>query len=279
MSHYLLVFLLLGTLLHAKTVGGIAVLVQNEPITLFEIQEMMQRDRLSLKQSVQKLIRQKLEAIEIKERRISVNTDEVLREIQTMAQQNGMNVTQFYMVMQNARGVSERELKEKVKESLLNKKLYSAIAYAKISQPSRHEIEEYYKLHQEQFARPESFQVILYRSQSPQQLQQQVTNPMFYSPQIHTEEMTLNYSKIDPALANLLHHTKVNSFTQIVPDPKGGYMAFFVKEKSQVQLHDVDAYANEVSAAILEDKRKQVLNDYFARLRLNADIQTLRLPE
>jgi hypothetical protein len=46
-----------------------------------------------------------------------------------------------------------------------------------------------------------------------------------------------------------------------------------------VDTEDFDAYANEVSNAIMEEKRSQILNDYFARLRLNADIQTLRLPE
>ena len=278
MNRYLVLLLLVGTLAGAKTIGGIAVLVQDEPITLFEIKEMMQRDNLSLKQSVQKLIRHKLEAMEIKERNIVVTPQEVLSELKAMAQQNGMNITQFYMAMNRSRGLSERELKAKVKENLLNKKLYQTITYSKLAPPSQHEIEEYYTLHKEQFLRPESFEVILYHSRSADKLQQQVSSPMFYSPEIHTEPITLRYSAIDPNLANMLYHTKVNNFTQIIPDPKGGYMTFFVKEKSQAQIDTPEAYTAEVSAAILADKRTQILNDYFSRLRLNADITTLRLP-
>ncbi len=275
---YYIFLLLLSALLYAKTIGGIAVLVQDEPITLFEIKEMMQQENLSLKQSVRKLIRRKLEAMEIKERHIVVTPQEVLSELQAMAQQNGMNVTQFYMAMHRSRGLNERDLKAKVKENLLNKKLYQTITYSKLTPPSQHEIEEYYQLHKEQFLRPESFEVVLYHSRSADKLQQQVSSPMFYSPDIHTEPLTLHYRKIDPNLANMLHHTKVNNFTPIIPDPKGGYMTFFLKEKSQAQTDAPEAYTAEVSAAILADKRTQILNDYFSRLRLNADIKTLRLP-
>ncbi len=276
---YCTVLVLMGALLHANIVGGIAVLVNNEPITLFEIEQNMHQEHLSAKQSVKKLIRQRLETLEIKERRLHVSSEEVLNEIKNMARQNGMNISQFYMAMQQSRGISERELKKKVKEKLLNTKLYNSIAYAKLSQPSRHEIEEYFHLHKEQFSRPESFEVILYHSNSPQKLEQQISTPMFYSSDIQTQEMQLNYGDIDPGLANLLYRTKVNNFTQIVPDPNGGYMTFFIKAKSKAETTDLDAYAAEVSAAILADKRNQVLNDYFARLRLNADIKVLRMPE
>ncbi len=279
MNRYIMLLLLVSTLIHAKIVGGIAVLVQDEPITLFEIKEMMQRENLSLKQSVQKLIRHKLEALEIKTRHIVVTPQEVLRELKAMAQQNGMDLTQFYMAMSRSRGISERELKTKVKENLLNKKLYQTITYSKLTPPSSHEIEEYYRLHKAQFVRPESFEVILYHSRSAEKLQQQVTSPMFYSPDIHTESLTLHYGAIDPNLANLIYQTKINNFTPIIPDPKGGYMTFFVKEKSKTQTDNIEAYTAEVSAAILADKRTQLLNDYFSRLRLNADIKTLRLPK
>ncbi len=278
MNKYILP-LLISTLLGANTVGGIAILVQNEPITLFEIKETMSSENLTIEQSVQKLIRQKLEAIEIKERNIHVSSQEILAEIKTMAQQNAMNVNQFYVAMEQSRGISERELKAKIKESLLNKKLYNAIAFSKLSQPINDEIQEYYNLHKDQFARPHSFDLIVYQSPSAEKLQQQVDNPMFYSRDIHTEDVTLQYIAIDPNLANMLHHTKTNTFTQIIPNPKGGYMSFFIKDKSATATTSVEAYANEVAAAIMSNKRNQILNDYFSRLRINANIETLRLPQ
>lgn len=271
--------LLLSSLLYANTVGGIAILVQNEPITLFEIKEFMAQENLTQDQSVKQLIRQKLESIEVKERHITVSVEEVLAEIDVMAKQNNMNRNQFYMAMQQSRGISESELKKRVQESLLNKKLYNAIAFSKLSQPSKEEITEYYQLHKEKFARPKSFDVIIYQSVSPEKLQQKIANPMFYSPDVRSEEATLQYSAIDPNLANMLYQTKTNSFTQVIKNPQGGYMSFFIKEKSAAINDNFEAYANDVTAAIMAEKRNQILNDYFSRLKINADIQILRLPK
>ena len=270
--------LLITTFVYANTVGGIAILVQNEPITLFEIKEFMQSQNITQKQSVKKLVRQKLEEIEVKERKIHVTPEEVLAQIDVMAKQNNMDRSQLYMAMNQSRGVSERELKEKVEKNLLNKKLYNAIAFSKLSQPSKEEITEYYTLHEAKFARPESFNVIIYHSASAEKLQQKIANPMFYSPDVKSEEATFIYTKIDPNLANMLHQSKSNTFTQIIPSPQGGYMSFFIKDKSATTSSDFNTYSNDVTAAIMDEKRNQILNDYFSRLRINADIKTLRLP-
>jgi parvulin-like peptidyl-prolyl isomerase len=271
--------MLLSSLLFANTVGGIAILVQDEPITLFEIKEFMAQENLTQEQSVKQLVRQKLESIEVKERHITISAEEILAEIDVMAKQNNMNRNQFYMAMQQSRGISERELKAKVKETLLNKKLYNAIAFSKLSQPSKEEISEYYQLHKEQFARPESFNVIIYQSLSAQKLQQKIANPMFYSPDVQSEEATLKYADIDPNLANMLYQSQTNTFTQIIKNPQGGYMSFFIKEKSATTNDNFETYANDVTAAIMAQKRNQILNDYFSRLKINADIQILRLPK
>ncbi len=271
--------LLVTTLLYANTVGGIAVLVQNEPITLFEIKEFMSSENLEHDQAVKLLIRKKLEEIEIKERNINVTPPEILAEIDVMAKQNNMDRDQFYMAMDQSRGISQRELKVKVKENLLKKKLYNAIAFSKLSQPTKEEITEYYHLHEEKFARPESFDVIVYHAASAEQLQQKIANPMFYSRDVQSEEATIQYSAIDPNLANMLHQSKSNAFTQIIQNPQGGYMSFFIKDKSATTTANFDAYANEVTAAIMESKRNQILNDYISRLKINVDIQRLRLPE
>ncbi|MEA2111603.1 MAG: SurA N-terminal domain-containing protein [Campylobacterota bacterium] len=271
--------LLLSTLLYSNTVGGIAVLVQDEPITLFEIKEFMSSQNMAQEAAIKTLIRQKLEKIEIKDRKINVSSQEIDAEVEVMAKQNNMDKNQFYMAMSQSRGISESELKAKVKETLLKKKLYNAIAFSKLSQPTDEEIVEYYNLHEEKFARPESFDVIIYQAATPQQLQQKIANPMFYSPDIQSEEATVEYSAVDPNLANMLHQSKNNAFTQIIKNPQGGYMSFFIKDKSATSTSNFDAYASEVTAAIMQDKRNQILNDYISRLKVNVDIQRLRLLE
>jgi len=53
-------------------------------------------------------------------------------------------------------------------------------------------------------------------------------------------------------------------------------MSFYVKEIESASQTGIESVRNQIVNMIMADKREQVLSDYFARLRLNADIQTLR---
>ena len=273
-----ILFLLLSLTLYAGTINGVAILVKDEPITLYDIRTEMRKSGTSQAETVDMLIRKKLESIEVEERGISVSDREVHNDIENMAEQNNMSVMQFYDAMQSTRGVSSTELKEKIQEKLLNQKLYNAIAFSHMEQPTPDEEAEYYQLHKAEFSHPESFDVIVYRSASSDKLQEKVDNPMFYSPEVTSEEAILAYDAIDPRLANLLNTTEVNGFTRVLPEGDK-FISFFVREKKNIVTQPLDSVRVIIANAIMGEKRKQVLNDYFARLRLNADIRTIRLPE
>ena len=187
-----------------------------------------------------------------------------------------MNVSEFYRAVRDTNGISSKDLKVKVKQKLLSQKLYGAIAYSKNSEPTSSEIEEYYELHKENFAHPSSFNVIIYQAQNKSALQEKIANPMFNAPSVGTNEQTLPYDRISPELAKLLEKTPQYSYTPIIPDGKGGHMSFYIQSVESAKEGGVQSVSKQIKNMIMADKREQVLGDYFARLRLNADIQTLR---
>jgi parvulin-like peptidyl-prolyl isomerase len=264
--------------LHAKTVDGIAIMVKDQPITLYEITKAMQENNIPQEQAVELLERKKLEEIEIKERHISVSKQEVFDDIQKMAEQNNMSVIELYQAIQSSQGLSEKELKEKIKEKILNQKLYNAIAFANLEQPSDEEIKEYYQLHKEEFQKPSTYSVIIYECADKSRLQEKIDNPMFYAPDVTSEERTFETAKMNPRLAELLDSTPLNGFTPLLPSPKGGFMSFYLKEKGEVNAPDLDAIKPQISNAIMGQKRETILKDYFDRQRLNAEIKVIRLP-
>ena len=99
---------------------------------------------------------------------------------------------------------------------------------------------------------------------------------MFYSPQVQTNEQVLPYDRISPELANLLTNTPLNSFTPIIPDGKSGHMSFYIKEVQSAKETGLESVKNQIINTIMSNKREQVLSDYFARLRHNANIKVLR---
>ena len=99
---------------------------------------------------------------------------------------------------------------------------------------------------------------------------------MFYSDQIKQSKQRIAYEQLPPALAKLLDSTKEGAFTQIVPDGKGGYMTFYIEKRGPQGEADITKLRPLIVNAIMNQKRKEILDDYFAKLKDSADIKILR---
>jgi peptidyl-prolyl cis-trans isomerase SurA len=269
---------LLATFLWSAPIGGVAVLVKNSPITLYEVQQEMKQSGLNAAQSADNLIRKKLEQLEASEKKITVSSAEINEEITRMAAQNNLSLEQFLNAMQTVRGLGEKDLKAKVEETLKGQKLYSAIAFSKMAPPSTEEENEYYQLHLDDFSRPESFEVTLYQSSSKEALAAQIADPMRHIEGIQLKEESLPFGKINPQLVQILNKIPEGNFGPILPNGQNGFMTFYMRDKVNVITENIESVRPQISNAILGEKRNQVLNDYFTRLRLSADIKVVRLP-
>ena len=272
-----LLFLSLG--LNAQLIDGVAILVQEQPITMQDITNSMSETHLDENKTVDLLIRKKLEEKEIQERKISVSDDEVINEIKRMASLNNMSVDQFYEAVSNSQNVTSEQVQKEMKERLLSQKLFQAIAYTHMDEPDTQEIKDYYELNKEKFIHPQSFSTTIYQAKEQSLLQQKIDNPMFYSAEIGHKDQVFEYSKIAPGLAELLSKTPLNHFSEIIPNGKDGYVCFYIQEVTQnkdVKLEDVKV---QIENMIMADKREQVLKEYFDRARVNANIRVLRLPD
>jgi len=268
--------ILLALSLEAKMVGGVAVVVKGDAITILDIEKEMQLSKVDAIVATAALIRKKLELQEVDERKISVDSSEVYEDIKKSAARNGLNVNEFYEAIRESNGLTSAELKEKIKEKLLSQKLYSSIAYSAVEEPSDEEIKSYYSLHKESFVHPSGFNVVIYTAQNKQRLQEKVDNPMFHSPDIESSEQNLPYDRIAPELAQLLASTPLNSFTPVVPNGKGAYVSFYVKEIEPPKEVDIESVRNQIMNMMMAEQREEVLGNYFARLRHNADIKMVR---
>ncbi len=274
----ILLLSLITMALSAQVYDGVAVVVKNKAITLLDITKEMEASKIDAKKATDLLIRQKLEEIETKERKITVSNSEVYDDIKKTAERNNMNISEFYEAVRESSGLSSQEFKKKIKQKLLSQKLYAAIAYSSMKEPSEDEIKEYYELHKDNYEHPASFTVIIYQAKDKAKIQEKIDNPMFYSPEIATNEQVLPYNRISPELAGLLEKTPLNHFTAVVPDGKGDYMSFYIKEIESAKESGLDGVREQIINSIMGDQREQVLGDYFARLRHNADINIIRMP-
>lgn len=276
MRYTLILFLFLATFSYAKMVDAVAVVIGDDIVTLYDITKEMQTAHLSKKQALDTLIRKKLEEIEIKKRDIGVSEDEVYDEIRRLAAANKMSIAQFYDVVRESNGLDSSQLKEKIKARLLAQKLYQSIAMSKMKEPSENEIKEYFKLHKSEFVHPAFFDVTIYTAPSQDLLLKKTHNPMFYSVYIKQDTQRIAYERLSPSLAKLLDNTKEGSFSQIIPDGRGGYMTFYLQKRGEENRVDFEKIKPLVTASLMNKKQREILDDYFAKLRNRIDIKILR---
>jgi len=196
-----------------------------------------------------------------------------------MAARNNMSISDLYDAVRESNGLSSTEFKEKIKQKLLSQKLYSSIAYSSLSQPSEAEMQEYYEMHKDEYKHPAAFDVVIYDAYEKEILEAKVNNPMFYSESIASNEQKLPYDRISPELASLLEKTPKGSFTPVVPNGKGGFMSFYIKDVESAKEGGYESVKNQLVNAIMEEKRELVLSDHFARLQHNAQIRKIRSVE
>ena len=262
--------------LSAEMVGGVAIIVEDRAITLKDIENEMATSNVSKQRAIDALIRQKLEETEVQKRKITVSSGEVYDDIKKTAKRNNMSVNDFYEAALNSRGINSTEVKEKTRKKLLASKLYGSVAYAKLKEPTDERLQEYFELNKSTFIHPASFTTVIYQTKKKEVLEAKIQNPMFYSQEVVTDEQVLPYAKISPELAKLLTNTKLNTFSPILPDGRGGYMSFYIKDIEGAQEASFESMKGQIQNTLMSEHREKILGDYFARLRHNADITVLR---
>lgn len=269
---------LLFTFALSAPIGGVAILVKNSPITLYEVTQEMKQSGTDTTKSADALIRKKLEQLEAQEKKIIVTSLEVKEEMQRMAKQNNLTVEQFLNAMKSARNLGESDLKAKIEESLRGQKLYNSIAMSKMAQPTPTEEADYYQLHLDEFSHPDSYDVTMYVANSAETLQAKIEDPMRNVPNISTKDEKIPAKNINPQLAQILNKIEVGNFGPVLPNGKDSFMTFYMKDKQNPVTEPLDTVRPQIANIIMGEKRNQVLNDYFTRLRLSADIKVIRLP-
>ena len=160
----------------------------------------------------------------------------------------------------------------------MGQKLYNTIAFSKMAQPSATEESEYYQLHIDEFSRPENYLLTTYNASSAEVLQEKINDPMRNVDGVSAKEEIIASANLNPQLAGLLNKIEVGKFGPIIPNGKNGYVSFYMRDKQNIITENIDSVRPQISNMIMGERRNQVLNDYFTRLRLSSDIKVFRLP-
>jgi parvulin-like peptidyl-prolyl isomerase len=261
---------------YAGLVNAISVIINDEPITLYEVYNYAHKFKISTKQSLDLLIRQKLEDAQIAKLHIKVSDFEIDEYIKKLAAKNNISEFQFFEMLKS-KDVKEADYRKDVKKKLAQEKLYRKIYIAKKISIKKKDLQNYYNANKNQFVRASSFSVATYQSAQRKSLEKIRQNPMLSVMGVKVKTQTLKSGTINPKLENLLNETKSGEFTPILNTGKELTM-FYIKEKIGVKTLGFDKVKNYIYSLISSKKQKQAINDYFEKLKSVANVKVLRKP-
>lgn len=267
---------LLFSTLNAGIIDGVSIIINKEPITLYDVYKYSQRFNISKKEALDILVRQKLEDSEIKSQNISVDSFEVEQYIENLATSNGVSQYEFLNIIRS-KNIDVADYKEDLKSKIKRDKLYKKIVSTKMQQMGDSELQTYYTQNADEFSQAASFDVTVYTGASQENLKNIQNNPMSPATNVELKEATLEASKIDPQLATMLNKTAQGSFSTVVKSGDA-YVMFFVKNKNNVQTVAFADAKNYIYARLADANEKKAIDEYFEKLKSSASINVIRAP-
>lgn len=259
----------------AELLDALSIVVENEPVTLFEIFKFSQQYNVEPRNAVDMIVRQKLEITQIKNMNIEVSDFDINQQINQIATRNNMS-TQGFLNAIAAQGVNVDEYKNDLKLKMQRDKLYQYILRERLQTFDKDEVYNYYLNNQNEFTRVESFDVTRFQSKDVDALRK-LNSIMTTSDNIESSKLRLYSQSTEARVVALLTNTDENAFSNII-ETKDGYVRYFVQKRNNASVLPFEQAENMISQKIAQDKQTEILNDYFEKLKSRSTITVIRLP-
>jgi ribosomal protein L25 (general stress protein Ctc) len=257
----------------AGLVNGIAMVVNNEPITLYDIDQEMQSKNVDKKQAIKNLINAVVYDQEIKKNNVSVDIFDVDNYIAKLAAQNNMKPLEFKSLIRQQRDYNS--FLDSIKKQLIHQKLIRKVAGGKIKIATDEDLKIYYENNQEQFRVADSIETTVYVSKDKRVLQEIVSNPMLKDNRVASQDISFKDNELNPQVKYVLQSTKEGEFSPIFVQNKN-YNMFYVKKKVGEKLVPFEEVKEQVFQIVMEQRETNFLNEYFETQKLTSTIKVYR---
>jgi len=277
MKRILVLGLLLCGSVYAGLVNGIALIVNNEPITLYEIDVTAQKLKVSQKEAIEYLIDDKIQSSEIKRQGIAVDFYEIEERMESVARSNNLTLTEFKEILAS-KFISLEEYKENLKKKLIQEKLARKIFSEESTTVDREDARIYYDNNKEEFSIPTRVKITKYASKDQRELATYLRNPMIVNHSVAVESEEIKTDELNPKLLSLVLETPEGEFTPIIPVSNTLFVSIRINaklNKDQKKFEDVESA---IIAKLSQQNESKAIERYFKKQRASAKIVEVRLP-
>lgn len=269
---FLFFALIFATNSQAKIVNSLALIVNNEPITQYEIKERMKETGFDEYSAINSLVDERLKDAHLKQLNIQVTNYDVDKKIHEIAAGQGKSVASLYQSMEK-KGISKANYRKIIENQIKEEKLFTSLAMQSDQEISQEDIENFYEENIDLFSHFKNIKVLRVfaaKAETLEALREGKAARDFIQ-----EEMNLNSKDLDPKMNYLFLHTPENSLTPIIPT-KNGYTMFYVIKKSGQVTVPLEEIYSQVANTYAQKKRDEAFKTFFAKLRTKANIQFIQ---
>ncbi|GAA8579724.1 hypothetical protein HpBT292_14450 [Helicobacter pylori] len=260
--------------LEDKVVGGISLLVNGSPITLYQIQEEQEKSKVSKAQARDRLIAERIKNQEIERLKIHVDDDKLDQEMAMMAQQQGMDLDHFKQMLM-AEG-HYKLYRDQLKEHLEMQELLRNILLTNVDTNSETKMREYYNKHKEQFSIPTEIETVRYTSTNQEDLERAMADPNLEVPGVSKANEKIEMKTLNPQIAQVFISHDQGSFTPIMNGGGGQFITFYIKEKKGKNEVSFSQAKQFIAQKLVEESKDKILEEHFEKLRVKSRIVMIR---
>ena len=258
----------------AGMTNGIALTVNEDPITIYDIEKTMSANNISKNEAVGFLIDKTLYEQAIKENNIVADIFDVNDYIEKLASSNGMDLYSFKSVVKQKYGNYEL-FENEAKDAVIRQKLIQKIVKGQLAVATQEDMELYYEKNKEKYSSSKFYEVTQYTSKNKASLIAALNNPMVIAADVERTQIKLSADNLQPQMQFMLNETKTNSFSPIFTANKQ-FISLFVVRKEGTTTLGFETVKAKIFNDIMTSREKKYLKDYFEKEKLTADIKIVR---
>ena len=258
----------------ASMINGIAITVNDEPITIYDIEKTMSVNKVSKNEAVSYLIDKVLYDQLVQENNIIADIFDINDYTEKLANSNGMDLYTFKSVVKQ-KYPDYTVFENEAKNAVIRQKLVQKIVKGQLAIANDEDMQLYYDKNKNEFLTANSFKVYQYTSKNKASLISAIKNPMIVPDDVQRESAELETKKLPAQMQYLLNETKENSFTPIFTANKQ-FVALFIQKKQGSTTLDFESVKGKIFNDLMSTREKKYLKDHFEKQKLIADIKIVR---
>ncbi|MEA1914008.1 MAG: hypothetical protein U9N30_01715 [Campylobacterota bacterium] len=261
-------------LLQAQSLSTIAITVNDDIITTYDIQRAMKLGKLTQQQAVDKLVDTTLFEQEVRKYGVKIDQEEYANYLQKVSAGNGLSVENFKLKAQQQYG-DYRIYEVQTKQKMLQEKLIGKIAMGKIKRVTLADTKIYYENNPNLFSSATAFDVVEYGSKNKEVLINVAKNPMLKTDLVTRKNRRLDQTNLNQQITFLLNSTQINTYTPAL-NTNNGFVMLYLKKKRDYKTIPFEKVKDKIFENMMYERESAYVKDHFEKIKITADIEVLK---